>query len=256
MTPAILILILGFISPQWQFQTSQKYVTSIFSAEDGTMWCSTAGGILQYDPEVGWKSTLIYPADIPYYRINDISVNDTDLWLATDGAGLALRQDDSWTIFTTFDGVPGTGVVYAVHRTSGYIFAGTDGGLAIGDETGFTPLDEYTNEDNHGESRSTVLVRTGRVTRLVWCGHVLKCPTHLAQVNNLRATHGYAPMFPRPRGCPPPWVGAQHKATQARPRSAAACNSRAPAGNNSLRLGRHALASVHVVPRRPPRGGL
>lgn len=147
MTPAILILILGFISPQWQFQTSQKYVTSIFSAEDGTMWCSTAGGILQYDPEVGWKSTLIYPADIPYYRINDISVNDTDLWLATDGAGLALRQDDSWTIFTTFDGVPGTGVVYAVHRTSGYIFAGTDGGLAIGDETGFTPLDEYTTGD-------------------------------------------------------------------------------------------------------------
>ncbi len=108
------------------------------------MWCSTAGGVLQYKSETGWGSALIYPDDIPYYRINDISVSGGSIWLATDGEGLALRQNGDWTRFTTFDGVPGSGVIHAVHAASGYVFAGTDGGLAIGNADGFIPLEEST----------------------------------------------------------------------------------------------------------------
>lgn len=138
----VALLVLGSVSVDWEFETSQTYISSIFEDEDGTMWCSTAGGILHYDPISGWDDPLVYPDELPWYRTNDLNLNDSLLWVATEGGGLALRRDDSWLVFTTYEGIPGTGVVYSVHCAGGYTWAGSDGGLSRGNIDGFTQIDE------------------------------------------------------------------------------------------------------------------
>ena len=62
MIPFIAMLLsVSIIPDDWGFETSQSYVTSIFEDSDGTMWCSTSGGILHYDPNTGWDDPIVYP---------------------------------------------------------------------------------------------------------------------------------------------------------------------------------------------------
>ena len=129
-------------SPDWGFETSRSYITSIFEDADGTIWCSTAGGILHYDPNTSWDDPIVYPDELPWYRTNDLYVSDSLLWVATEGGGLALRQGNSWQVFSSYEGIPGSGVVYSVHCAGGYTWAGTDGGLSRGNTAGFQQMDE------------------------------------------------------------------------------------------------------------------
>ena len=143
MIPFIAVLLAFSISPSdWGFETSQSYVTSIFEDSDGTMWCSTSGGILHYDPNTGWDDPIVYPDELPWFRINDLYVYDSLLWAATAGGGLALRQGDSWQVFSSYEGIPGSGAVHSVHCAGGYTWAGSDGGLSRGNAAGFLQMDE------------------------------------------------------------------------------------------------------------------
>ncbi|MCD4846700.1 MAG: hypothetical protein K8R76_00745 [Candidatus Aegiribacteria sp.] len=143
MIPFIAMLLsVSIIPDDWGFETSQSYVTSIFEDSDGTMWCSTSGGILHYDPDTGWDDSIVYPDDLPWYKTNDLYVYDSLLWVATAGGGLALRQGDSWQVFSSYEGIPGSGDVHSVHCAGGYTWVGSDGGLARGNAAGFQQLDE------------------------------------------------------------------------------------------------------------------
>ena len=135
------LIIIGSSSYNWGFETSRSYTFSIVPDNDGTIWCATAGGILHYDPETGWLDSLAYPDGMPWISATDICLTDSNMWVATGGGGLALRQGDAWQVFSAYEGVPGSGYVYSVYSGGGYVWAGTDGGLTRGDEDSFLPID-------------------------------------------------------------------------------------------------------------------
>ncbi|OPL19416.1 MAG: hypothetical protein AVO35_11065 [Candidatus Aegiribacteria sp. MLS_C] len=128
-------------SYQWGFQTSQSHVNAIVEGGDGTMWCATSGGMVRYDPSAGWLESLAYPDGLPWTGALDLILQDSLFWVATDGGGLALGDGTDWQVFTSYEGVPGGGTVYAVHYAGGYIWAGADGGLARGGDGGFIVID-------------------------------------------------------------------------------------------------------------------
>ena len=135
------LTIIGSVSFNWGFETSQSYIFSIVPGDDGTVWCATAGGIIHYDPEGGWLDSLSYP-DMPWISATDLCFDDSLLWVATGGGGLALRQgDDPWKVFSVYEGIPGSGYVYSVYTGGGYVWAGSDGGLSRGNADGFLPID-------------------------------------------------------------------------------------------------------------------
>jgi ligand-binding sensor domain-containing protein len=157
----IALSILGAV--EWNLQTSQAYVTSIQLSSDGSIWCSTTGGLIHYDTDEGWLDPMIYPDDLPWTGAWDLLLQNSQIWVATTGGGLALLQDGQWEIFSQYEGVPGSGEVFTVHDAGGYVWAGTDGGLARGDENGFLVVDaamtgggfqagRVTDIDNLGDS--------------------------------------------------------------------------------------------------------
>ncbi len=127
--------------PQWGFQTSQSYVTDIEAMEDGTMWCATTGGLIHYDPQSGWLEPMLYPDQLPWPGAWDILFQDSLLWVAGNGGGLQLLDNGLWNVFSEYEGVPGSGQVYTLSSSGGYIWAGTDGGLARGGVDGFIQVD-------------------------------------------------------------------------------------------------------------------
>ncbi|MCD4777151.1 MAG: T9SS type A sorting domain-containing protein [Candidatus Aegiribacteria sp.] len=135
------LITIGSSACNWGFETSQSYIFSIVPDNDGTVWCATAGGIIHYDPQNGWLSSYLYPDQLPWISATDLIIDDSLMWVATGGGGLALLQGDAWQVFSAYEGVPGLGYVYSVYSGGGFIWAGTDGGLARGNSEGFLPID-------------------------------------------------------------------------------------------------------------------
>lgn len=135
------LTIVSSISFNWGFETSQSYIFSIIPGTDGTIWCATAGGITHYDPENGWLDSLSYPDQMPWLSATDLYFTDSLMWVATGGGGLALKQGDTWKVFSSYEGVPGSGYVYSIYDGGGYIWVGSDGGLSRGNTESFTPID-------------------------------------------------------------------------------------------------------------------
>ena len=135
------LTIISSISFNWGFETSQSYIFSIVPGNDGTMWCATAGGIIHYDPAGGWLDSFSYP-EMPWICATDLLLDNSLMWVATGGGGLALLQEDStWKVFSSYEGIPGSGYVYSVYDAGGYIWVGSDGGLSRGNTESFLPID-------------------------------------------------------------------------------------------------------------------
>ncbi len=160
------LIIIGSTSYNWGFETSKSYIFSIVPDDDGTMWCATAGGIIHYDPENGWLDSLSYPDQMPWISATDLYLTDSLMWVATGGGGLALRQGDTWQVFSVYEGVPGSGYVYSVYSGGGYIWAGTDGGLARGDAEGFLPIDSDITSGAFKASKVTDITGIGNTMYL------------------------------------------------------------------------------------------
>jgi ligand-binding sensor domain-containing protein len=154
------------ISYNWGYQTSQSYISAIVPDTDGGIWCATAGGIIRYDPDEGWQDSLFYPDQLPWISAEDLYVSDTLMWVATGGGGLALKQGDSWTVFSAFEGIPGTGQVHSVWSGGGYIWAGTDGGLSRGNTDGFLPIDSDLTGGAFTAGEVTDITSTGNTLYL------------------------------------------------------------------------------------------
>lgn len=135
------ILVAVGTADDWDFQTTQTYISTMLEDDEGNIWCATSGGIIRYDPLSGWLEPMVYPQSLPWIGAADIHLQDSSIWVATTGGGLALGNGESWQVFSSYEGVPGSGNVHAVHGAGGYVWAGTDGGLARGDQGGFIIVD-------------------------------------------------------------------------------------------------------------------
>lgn len=126
---------------EWDLLTSMTHVRSAQATADG-LWCATSGGVFFYSFTDGFTVEYRYPADLPHFAVDDVLLDTQGrLWCAT-GDGLAMLQDGQWTVFTSFEGIPGSGGVTDVEQAGSWIWAGSDGGLARWDGTGFLQLDE------------------------------------------------------------------------------------------------------------------
>ncbi|MBD3370100.1 hypothetical protein GF402_07045 [Candidatus Fermentibacteria bacterium] len=131
------------VTPEWSLQTSCTHVTSLRES-GGSIWAATSGGAFKFDPDSEeFLEFLSYPDQLPTLEVEDVleSTNGT-LWVATRGGGLAARSDGVWTTYSSFEGLPGTGIVYCVAEEEGCIWAGTDEGVGRQDGEWFVPLDE------------------------------------------------------------------------------------------------------------------
>jgi len=108
------------------------------------VWCATTGGIIRFRYGEGVLETYGYPENLPHPRTREVCLDSEGrLWAATE-KGLVLIVGGETIVFTSFEGIPGTGVTYAVTEAGGYIWAGSDGGLARGNAAGFIPIEEGT----------------------------------------------------------------------------------------------------------------
>ncbi len=125
----------------WDFLTSMTHVRSARPVPGG-MWCASSGGVFFYDWEEGPAAFYTYPDQLPHFEVNDVLPDGQGrLWCAT-AAGLALLEDGAWSVFTSFEGIPGSGEVRVVEQAGAWIWVGTDGGLARWTGEGFLPMDE------------------------------------------------------------------------------------------------------------------
>lgn len=128
------------VSPEWSLTTSTTFVRSVSTDHQGGLWCATTGGVLRFVPSQGVTESYTYPSRLPHPRTRAVLQDSQGrLWVATE-RGLALLANGQTTVFTEFDGIPGSGLVYSVIEAGNYIWAGSDGGLARGDEQGFIPI--------------------------------------------------------------------------------------------------------------------
>jgi len=132
------------LSPTWDLATSTTFIRSVCSDGQGGIWCATTGGVLRYRAGEGVVETLSYPDELPHPRTRDVLQDSADdLWIATE-RGLVFMHEGQSTVFTPFEGIPGSGVVYSIAEAAGYVWVGSDGGLARGDSQGFIPIVEGT----------------------------------------------------------------------------------------------------------------
>jgi len=143
-----MILLLASLAAlvDWEVSTTLTHAVSLSAGSDG-IWAATTGGAYLYDPGDGtFAEQLRYPDDLPGIACNDI-LEDSEgrLWAATEDGGLAMREDGVWTVFTSFDGIPGEGGrIYCLEEAGGWIWAGTTAGMARGGSEGFVPIDDET----------------------------------------------------------------------------------------------------------------
>jgi len=125
----------------WDFVSSMTHVRSAQPTAEG-LWCATSGGVFFYDYDQGFTAEYLYPHDLPHHAVEDVLQDSQGrLWCAT-GNGLAVLENGGWTVYTSFDGIPGSGEVRVVEEAGSWIWAGTDGGLAGWTGSGFLHMDE------------------------------------------------------------------------------------------------------------------
>ena len=133
-------LFLFLFTPQWDLTTSTTFVRGVSSDGQQGLWCATTGGVLRFVPGEGVAETYSYPSRLPHPKTSEV-IQDSEgrLWVATE-RGLAMLFNGQTTVFTEFEGIPGSGLVYSVIEAGNHIWTGSDGGLARGDDQGFIPI--------------------------------------------------------------------------------------------------------------------
>lgn len=140
----ILFYILLAAPPQWELNTSISYVYDVQSDGSDGVWCASSGGVFHYSGESGIGTIYSCPDDLPIPDCRDILFDSSNrLWIATGGKYLVMKDEDVWTSYSNFEGIPGLGIVNALveaGETEKKIWVGCDGGFARGDSSGFVPI--------------------------------------------------------------------------------------------------------------------
>lgn len=138
--PLLFLCLLGAV-PNWELTTSMSYVYGVSPDGSGGVWCASSGGVFNFSSELGIGTTYTCPENLSIPDSRDVlSDSDGNLWVATNGAGVTRFDGEVWVDYSSFEGIPGDGVVNSLAEAGGFIWAGCNGGLARGSELGFFPI--------------------------------------------------------------------------------------------------------------------
>lgn len=107
----------------------QNSVNAITRTRDGYLWVGTFEGAARFD---GVRFTSFDHTNTPQFRSNQVLAlledHGGNLWLATNGGGLIRRRGDTFTLYTTADGLSNDFVRSLVEDCNGVLWIGTEGG--------------------------------------------------------------------------------------------------------------------------------
>lgn len=137
----ILFYTLLAATPQWELNTSIAYVYNAQYDGSNGVWCASSGGVFHYTEESGIDTVFSCPENLPTPDCIDVLLDSSSrLWIATRGSGLVMKDGNVWTNYSSFEGIPGQGIVYSLEEAGGSIWIGCKGGFASGDSDGFVPI--------------------------------------------------------------------------------------------------------------------
>ncbi len=131
---------------------SHNRVWSMMLDSTGTLWAGTSGGVCRFDGE----SFVPFPiprakVENPYSNLSPLLAwgmaedQDGNLWFAMDGEGVRKFDGESFTTYTTKDGLAGNNVLSVHADRRGRMWFGTKrGGVSCYDGTAFR---NFTEED-------------------------------------------------------------------------------------------------------------
>jgi ligand-binding sensor domain-containing protein/signal transduction histidine kinase len=105
----------------WQTDSGlpQNTVHAITQTRDGYLWLATEGGLTRFDGVQFVVFDKQPPARLPSTNVNSLFEDQGgSLWIGTDD-GLVRRRGDSFTTYTTADGLPSNTVLAVFERTEG-----------------------------------------------------------------------------------------------------------------------------------------
>ena len=154
----------------WQVEDGlpQSSLSAITQTHDGYLWLGTQQGLARFD---GVAFDVFDQGSTPALQSDWVKVLLEDragaLWIGMGGGGLVRRHGETWTRYTTKDGLAGDVIRALYEDPSGTLWIGTvGGGLSTFDGHVFTT---YTDEDGlpgnkvvavEGDSSGTVWVAT------------------------------------------------------------------------------------------------
>jgi signal transduction histidine kinase/ligand-binding sensor domain-containing protein len=107
---------------------SANIIHAIAEDHGGNLWIGTEGGLscLRGGQFVSVREKAGYPTD----NISAIYADAADvLWIGTQGNGLIRLSHDSWTHYTTQNGLTGNSIDYLIEDEGGYLWIGSSAGL-------------------------------------------------------------------------------------------------------------------------------
>lgn len=158
-----------YVYADWQVEDGlpQNSVFAVEQTRDGYLWLGTQEGLVRFD---GLRFTVYDKHRVEKLASHSINVllesRDGGLWLGMDQGGLARYKDESFTIFTSDEGLPSGGVRALFEDRDGRIWIGTvGGGLSRFDGTSFV---SYTAAD--GLAGNVVLAIDQDRDGTIWVG--------------------------------------------------------------------------------------
>lgn len=136
-----LFLFLLNATPNWELTTSMSYIYDVTPDGSGGVWCASSGGVFNYSSESGIGTIYRCPEYLSNPNSRDVlRDSEGNLWVATNGSGIRRFYGDEREDYSSFEGIPGDGIVNSLAEAGGFIWAGCNGGFARGTELGFFPI--------------------------------------------------------------------------------------------------------------------
>src|SRR5688500_4434961 len=109
-----LLLAAGHVFAQYRFDSwttdnglPQGSVNSILQTRDGFLWLTTLGGLVRYD---GLRFQVFNTGNTKGLRTGRLTFlfedQEGNLWIGTEGQGIARYRDGTFTTYTTENGLP------------------------------------------------------------------------------------------------------------------------------------------------------
>lgn len=153
----------------WQDQHGlpRNNVNTMVRTRDGYLWLGNTDGIVRFD---GVRFTAFDPINTPEIGAGGVLslLEDRagDLWIGTDGSGLARRRGNQFTRYTQQDGLSNNHAMALLEDRTGRLWIGTDGGgLNLFQDGRFT---NWTTKDGLPDNRIYALAEDAKGN--LWIG--------------------------------------------------------------------------------------
>ncbi|MFQ5629394.1 MAG: two-component regulator propeller domain-containing protein [bacterium] len=126
----------------------ENYIKAIVVDCEGTVFLGTRNsGLLRMDNQGKWLQFATTNSEIPGNSILSLTLQGTELWVGTNGQGLAKFSNNGWKTYSMNNGLPHNRVwALAVDKRLNDVWAGTSNGLAKYNQNGWKVFkDELPN---------------------------------------------------------------------------------------------------------------